>query len=182
MITLLYIVGILLAIILLLLLLALLLPKHYSVTVTEVINKPKNEVYHFVSVLQNQTQYSEWLMADPTLQPQIVGIDGTVGSIMKWESHHPEKNKNIGTGEQEILSMDENHIEVALRLIHPIPASCKLLHHIEVLENNQCRYTCTFSAYAKFPINLPSYLFGRKFISKKQQQTLRNVKNIVEQS
>lgn len=176
------ILSIVAAIVLLLLMVALILPKHYSVTVSETINKPKKTVYDYMSLFNNQTQYSEWLKADPNLQPTIVGTDATVGAVLKWESHNEDKNKNVGMGEQEIKRMDENNIEVELRLIKPMPATCKLINSFTEKGTNQTLYTCTFYAYAKFPINLPSYLFGRKFIIKTQQKTLSNIKSIVEQT
>lgn len=176
------ILTVLVAIVLVFLVAALILPKHYSVTVSETINKPKKTVYDYVSLFRNQTQYSEWLKPDPDLQPTVVGTDGTVGAVLKWESQNKDKNKNVGTGEQEIKVMTEDNIEVELRLIKPMPATCKLVNHFVETGINQTKYTCTFYAYAKFPINLPSYLIGRKFITKAQQKTLSNIKFIVEQS
>jgi Polyketide cyclase / dehydrase and lipid transport. len=168
------------ALVLLFLLVAALLPKHYSVSVSETINKPQKTVYDYVSLFSHQTQYSEWLKADPDLQPTVVGADGTVGAVLKWESHNKDKNKNVGMGEQEIKSMDESYIHIELRLIKPMPATCKLVHHFVEKGMYQTIYTCTFYAYAKFPVNLPSYLFGRRFIIKAQQKTLRNIKAIIE--
>lgn len=83
------------AIVLVLMLLAFILPRHYSVAVSETIHKPKKIVYDYVSLSSNQTQYSEWLKADPLLQPSIIGTDGTVGSVLKWESHNEDKNKML---------------------------------------------------------------------------------------
>ncbi len=168
--------------VLLLLLMALVLPKHYSVKVSETINKPKNKVYDYVSSFQNQIYYSEWLKADPDLQPTVVGADGTVGAILKWESFNEDKNKNVGKGEQEIKKMDANNIEVELRLIKPMEGTCKIINNFAEIGINQTDYTCTFYAYAKFPINLPSFLIGRHFIKKNQQQTLNNIKKIIEQA
>ena len=176
------VLSIVTVIVLLLLLVALILPKHYSVTVSEIINMPKKSVYDYVSLLSNQTQYSEWLNADPNLRPTVVGTDGTVGALLKWESLNEDRNKNVGMGEQEIKRMDESIIEVELRLIKPMPATCKLINNIVEKGINKTYYTCTFYAYAKFPINLPSYLFGRNFIIKAQQKTLSNIKTIVEQT
>lgn len=180
--TLLTILSIVAGIVLLLLLVAAILPKHYSVTVSETINRPKNTVYNYVSVFLYQIQYSEWLKADPDLEPTVEGTDGAVGAVMKWESHNKDKNKNVGTGEQEIKQMDENNIEVELRLIKPMPATCKLVHSFAETGISQTKYTCTFSTYARFPINLPAYLFGRSFIRKTQQKTLGNIKTILEKT
>lgn len=168
-------------IILILLVLALFIPRHYSVVVSQTINKPKNSVLEYVSLLKNQTSYSEWLNSDPTLQPNIVGVDGTVGAILQWESNNEDKNKNAGKGEQEIKSMDNDNVDIELRLIKPMSGTCKLTNHFAENEMGETLYTCTFYAHAKYPINLPSYLIGRRFIRKAQQQTLNNIKAILEQ-
>lgn len=133
-----------------------------------------------MSKLKNQMLYSEWLKPDDTLQPEIIGIDGTVGATMKWQSSNKDKNKSAGKGEQEIKHMDSNHIEIELRLIEPMPGICKLQNYFVEETSGKTRYTCTFSAYAKYPINLPSYVIGRKFIRKAQQKTLDNLKDILE--
>lgn len=167
-------------IIVILLGLALIIPKHYSVTVSEVINKPKKDVYEYVSLLSNQRYYSEWLNADPDLSSEVTGGDGTVGAVLKWESHHKDKNKNVGKGEQEIRKMDHNSIEIELRLLKPLEGTCKLVNTFTDRGATSTLYTCTFYGYAKFPINLPSYLIGRRLIRKTQQQTLDNIKTIAE--
>lgn len=172
--------AILLSLVLILLLLALFLPRHYAVSVSERIDRPQQEVFEYVSLLQNQIHYSEWLRHDPGLRPQVVGTDGTVGAILKWDSDHKDKNKNVGKGEQEIRKMEAGRIEIELRLIKPMEGTCKLVNSFIEREGQRTDYTCTFYGYARFPINLPSYVLGRRFIRKAQQQTLRNLKKIIE--
>lgn len=168
------------ALILLLLIWAFILPKHYSVTVTQTINKPKDVVFDYIRLFKHQTEYSEWLKKDPELHTNITGEDGVIGSMLRWVSFNEDKNLNVGIGEQEIINMDENQIEVELRLIKPLEGNCKLIHKFVSPTINQTSYTCTFKAYAKFPTNLPAYLIGRHFIKKTQQKTLFNVKAILE--
>lgn len=175
------IVSVLACVIAALLILALFIPKHYSVTVSQTINRPKKMVFDYVSLLKNQLKYSEWLKSDTTLQPEIIGVDGTVGATLKWESNNPDKNKNAGKGEQEITNMDISNIDVELRLIKPMAGVCKLKNHFSESETNETVYTCSFNAYAKYPTNLPSYIIGRHFIKKAQQKTLDNIKLILEE-
>jgi hypothetical protein len=141
-----------------------------------------SEVKEYVSLFRNQTQYSEWLKPDPDLRPEIKGLDGRVGAVMQWESVHPDKNKNVGKGEQEITGMTDNSIEVALRLIHPMPAQCTIRNQFDRISEHETLYICSFHAYAKFPVNLPSFLIGRHFIKKSQQKTLTTIKNILEKA
>lgn len=177
MIEVLLIIGFLL---LFLIILAWILPKRYSVKVSETILRPKDRVYEYVRLLGNQLQYSEWLKPDESLQPEIIGDDGTVGARMKWKSSNPDKKKNVGKGEQTILQIDENNIVAELHLLEPMEGLCTLSHHIEALTPESTQYECLFSAYARFPLNLPSYLIGRYFIRKNQQKTLANIKRILE--
>jgi hypothetical protein len=89
------------AVVVLLLIAALLTPKRYTVTVSETINQPQEKIFDYIRILKNQEQYSEWLKADPNLNPVITGTDGTTGAIQKWKS----EDKNVGEGEQEINVM-----------------------------------------------------------------------------
>ena len=86
-----------LGIIAFLLIVAIFVPKSYTVSVKEVINKPKAEVFEYVRMLENQKQYSVFVLADPDLNPQITGIDGTVGAIQKWNSKLGRSSQFPGT-------------------------------------------------------------------------------------
>ena len=75
----------LLILIVILLVIAAFIPKNVTVSVSETINKPKQEVFDYVRILANQKDYSIWVMQDPNLNPEIIGTDGTVGAIQKME-------------------------------------------------------------------------------------------------
>lgn len=164
------------AIIVLLLIAALLTPKQYTVTVSETINQPKQKIFDYIRILKNQEHYSEWLKADPNLKPVITGTDGAVGAIQKWKSD----DKNVGEGEQEIKAITDENIEIELRFFKPIEGVCQVVNSVKALSENQSQVTFNFYSFAKFPFNLPSYVFGRKFIIKTQRQNLLNVKAILE--
>jgi hypothetical protein len=78
------------------LLVALFLPKSYTVSVSETISRPRQEVYDYMRILKNQQHYSVWFKEDPDMVPVIQGTDGTVGAIQRWDS------EKMGAGEQEI--------------------------------------------------------------------------------
>jgi hypothetical protein len=166
----------------LLLIIAIFIPKQYTVEVSNTIQKPKEEVFRYLLLLQNQLQYSEWLKVDETLKPTLLGEDGTEGTILAWKSNNPDKNKNVGEGELEIKVIDRNAIDHELRLIKPMAGVCQLKNILVEKGIHETMYTCIFSAYAKYPINLPSYVIGRKIIRKTQQKTIDNVKAILENS
>lgn len=60
---------------------AIFVPREYTVSVSENINQPYQVVYDYVRMLDNQKNYSIWVMQDPNLNPEIIGTDGTVGAI-----------------------------------------------------------------------------------------------------
>ena len=64
----------------LLLVIALFIPKQYTVSVTETINKPQQEVFDYVKLVKNQEHYSIWVMSD-TSSLSYTGVDGTVGFV-----------------------------------------------------------------------------------------------------
>ena len=94
---------------------ALFVPRSYTVSVSETINQPKQIVFDYVRILGNQTDYSVWVMADPDLKPEIIGTDGMVGAIQRWNS----MLSNVGEGEQEIIALSSDRMDVELRFKRP---------------------------------------------------------------
>ncbi|MFA6150240.1 MAG: SRPBCC family protein [Chitinophagaceae bacterium] len=160
----------------LMLIVALFTPKEYTVSVMETINKPKQDVVNYVSVLRNQEQYNEWVKADPNLHPEIVGTDGTVGAIQKWNS----KEDNIGEGEQEITSLTGDRMDVDLRFKRPFEGNAKAAYIFKASTEKQTEITAEFYEKSRFPINLMSYFIGKKMIEKTQKKNLKNLKAILE--
>src|SRR5437868_2208878 len=94
---------VLVSIVAVLLIVALFVKKDYAVERETVIKKPKATVFNYIKYLKNQDNYSVWAMKDPNMQKTYTGTDGTVGFISAWKS----ENKEVGTGEQEILNINE---------------------------------------------------------------------------
>jgi len=151
---------------------AIFIPKSYTVSVSETINQPRQIVYDYVRILDNQKDYSVWVMDDPNLKPEISGTDGAVGAIQKWNS----KMDNIGEGEQEITSLNPGRMDIALRFKRPMEGNAKAANIFEEITANQTRLTSEFYANDPYPFNLPSYLFGRKMIREAQTKNLQNIK------
>lgn len=160
----------------LLLIVALFTPKDYTVSVSETINKPKQDVVNYVTMLGNQQQYSEWVKADPNLHPEIIGTDGTVGAIQRWNS----KDDNVGEGEQQITSLTADRMDVDLHFKRPFEGEAKAANIFKAVSENQTLMTAEFYEHAKFPMNLMSYFIGKKMIEETQKKNLKNIKNILE--
>jgi hypothetical protein len=156
---------------------ALFIPRTYTVSVSETINQPKQVVYDYVRLLDNQKQYSVWVMADPNLNPVITGTDGTVGAIQRWNS----KISDVGEGEQEIIALSPDRIDMEIRFKRPFEGTSKAADIFESVSENQTLLTVEFYSNESYPMNLPSYIFGRKMIKKDQIKNLKNIKRILEQ-
>jgi len=104
-----------LALIFILILLAVVAPKKYDVNRMITINKPIDEVFNYLKFIKNQDEWSPWKKKDPNMKQDFMGSDGEVGFIAKWEG-----NKDVGTGEQELLRIVDNEIiESKLRFFKP---------------------------------------------------------------
>ena len=155
---------------------ALFVPKQYTVSVATTVKKPKNQVMEYLKLLKNQNEYSEWIMADTVNSPEIVGTDGTVGAIQKWNS----KNDKVGEGEQEITAITSDKIEVDLRFKRPFESQAKAATIIDSISENETKVTSEFYANDSYPMNLAGYLFGKKLIHETETKNLQNIKTILE--
>jgi hypothetical protein len=170
------IIIVILCIIALPFIIAIFIPNTYTISVTETINRPKQEVYDFMRMLSNQKQYSVWVMEDPNLEPEITGTDGSVGATQKWNS----TNENVGEGEQEIVALTAERMDVDLRFKRPFEGHSKAANIFKAMSENQTAVTSEFYSESRYPFNLPAYVFGKKMIEEAQRKNLQNVKNILE--
>jgi hypothetical protein len=156
---------------------ALFVPRSYTVSVSETINQPKQIVFDYVRILGNQTDYSVWVIADPDLKPEIIGTDGMVGAIQRWNS----MLSNVGEGEQEIIALSPDRMDVELRFKRPFEDVAKAANIFESLSDNQTRLTSEFYSTDSYPMNFVSWFFGRKMIERAQRENLQNIKKILEE-
>lgn len=94
---------------------ALFVSNDYYVERSIVINKPRPEVFDYVSKLKNQEKYSVWVMADPNMKQEFIGTDGTVGFENTWNG-----NEEVGEGSQKITAIVPNErVDVTMHFIRP---------------------------------------------------------------
>jgi hypothetical protein len=171
-----YILFGILGLIALLLIVALFVPKQYTISVSTIINKPKQVVYDYAKILKNQEKYSIWLMEDPNLKLVYTGTDGTVGFIQSWNS----TNDNVGEGEQQITAMIEGErIDVDLRFKRPFESHQKAANIFETIRPTQTKVIAEFYGNDNYPMNLLSFV-GKKIIEDAEKQNLQNLKTILE--
>lgn len=129
---------------------ALFVKRDYGVERSIVINKPSQEVFDFVKLLENQNRYSKWAGLDPNMESSFRGVDGTVGFISAWKG-----NSDVGEGEQEITGIDEGYrIDSQLRFIKPFKSQSDAYMITENLGEGQTLVKWGFNGRMNYPMNL----------------------------
>jgi len=142
------IIGILIAIPLVV---ALFVKKEYSIEEEITINKPKEQVFDYIKHLKNQNDYSKWATMDPDMEKSFRGTDGTVSFVSAWKSD----NEDVGSGEQEILKIDEGkRIDFELRFFQPFESSDQAYMTTESVSANQTKIKWGFDGKMDYPMNL----------------------------
>ena len=164
-----------LAISALMLIVALFLPKDYIVTQTIVINRPQTEVFNYVKMIDNQKYYSIWVMEDPNSLMSTKGVDGAVGYISAWDS----QNKNVGKGEQEIMKITNERIDVVLRFVRPFKSEAKASTTCKAIDANTTEVINEFYGHSNYPMNLMT-VFMKGYLGDAMLKNLTNLKGILE--
>ena len=164
-------------IIALIVILALVAPKSYSVSRSVTINKPITEVFYYLKHIKNQDKWSPWKKKDPNMKQEHVGKDGEVGFIAKWEG-----NKEVGTGEQEIVSITENKsINSQLRFYKPWKSQSDAYITTSEIDTNSTKVVWGFSGVNKPPSNIFFLFFNMdKTVGKDFEEGLNDLKQILE--
>ncbi len=174
-ITILFILG---GIIALLLLIALFSPKEYKVVRETIINRNRMDVFNYARMLKNQEKFSVWVMRDPNINILYTGTDGSVGAMTSWTSNV----KNVGVGEQEIKKINEGEsIEVEVRFRKPFESVGFGTTSMSDAGNGATLVSSRFSGISKFPFNIMNLMMD-KMLGKDMLQNLQNMKNILEKS
>lgn len=162
----------------LLLILAAIAPKKYRVTRSTTINKPLVEVFDYIKHVKNQDHWSPWKKRDPNMSQEFIGQDGQVGFISKWDSDH----KQVGSGEQEIISIDDNQrMETALRFLKPFKSVSTAFFETRDLGNGQTEVVWGFYGNNKFPFSIFMLFMNMdKAVGRDFEEGLSELKRILE--
>ena len=170
------ILYIILGVIAVIFLVAAIVPKNFTISSEIIIEKPHHEVFNYVKHLRNQEKYSVWVMADPNINIEYLGTDGTVGFISSWRS----ENKNVGIGAQEIKAIKEGErYDVELRFEKPFKATNQAYTTTTPVDGNRTKVTTVFTARNAIPMNLMSFMI-RKMLLRDMNQNMTNLKSILE--
>jgi effector-binding domain-containing protein len=94
---------------------ALVLPRSILVERSETIQAPASAVFPHIRYFELRQGWSPWRELDPAMRELIIGPDGITGTVYHWEG-----NEAVGSGDEEIVGVDENHrVDTVLRLRGP---------------------------------------------------------------
>lgn len=157
---------------------ALFVKKDYAVEREIVINKNKEEVFNYIKYIKNQDNFSIWVKRDPNMKREFKGTDGTVGFVSIWDS----ENKEVGKGEQEIMSITEGErINMKLRFKVPFEVQDDAYFITEAVGENQTKTKWGFTGALPYPFNLMCLFMDMdKMVGKDLEEGLMNLRTVLE--
>ncbi len=135
------------------------------------INKAKSEVFNYLKLTKNQDEFSTWNMKDPNKKTIYKGTDGIVGFIYSWES----KDKSVGAGSQEIISINQNRISYEVRFEKPMKNIAQSEFLLKEISDNKTEVSWIFRGPTKFPFSLFKFFF-EKMLGKDISKSLENLR------
>jgi len=170
------ILYVLIGIALLIVILAMVAPKSYEVSRSVEINRPLSDVFLYLKSLKNQDNWSPWAEKDPDMKKTFMGTDGEVGCISAWEG-----NKEVGSGEQEIMGIFENEvIESQLRFLKPFKSTSDAYLKVSEVDSGS-KVIWGFTGKNKFPVSIMMLFMNMdKTVGKDFEQGLSKLKRILE--
>ena len=159
----------------LLLLIALFIKKDHYVRREIIINAPRQKVFEFLRLLENQDKFNKHAMAGPDRQREYKGKDGEVGFIYAWKG-----NKAAGEGEKEIKNIIEGkRIETEIRFVKPMAATSTIIMDLDSISDNQTKVSWINAGRLNYPLNIMVPMMER-MLPKDMDISLNNLKNLLE--
>jgi len=154
--------------------------KDYAVERQIKIERPRQEVFNFISLLRNQDQFSVWNRMDPSMKKTYSGIDGEVGFVATWDS----KNKDLGKGEQEITGITAGRrLDTKLRFKEPFESEDDAYLITEDAGNTGTLVKWGIKGKMNYPMNLMLLFMDMdEMIGKDLQTGLINLKTVLEEN
>jgi len=172
------VIYVLVGIIVVISILGLIAPKKLEVNRSIIISKPLSETFQYLRLLKNQDNWSPWKKKDPNMEQSFEGTDGEVGFVSKWKG-----NKNVGEGEQEILSVIENEsINTQLRFLKPWKSESIGHFVLGKVDETKTLVTWGFVGKNKFPFNIFMLFMNMdKTVGKDFEDGLVSLKEVLEE-
>ncbi len=158
------------------LIIALFVKKDYALARSIVINKPTQQVYDYVKLLNNQDHFSKWNMLDPAKKTTNAGTDGTVGFVYAWDSEVSQ----AGKGEQEIKSLkDGKEVNMEVRFERPFKSVLQASFQTEPVADNQTKITWGINGHNPYPMNIMNLMMP-SMLGNDIDTSLNNLKVLLE--
>jgi hypothetical protein len=143
-----------------------------------VIAKPTDEVFGAIRLLRNHDKFNMWMMMDPDMKKEFRGTDGETGFAYAWDSTN---QRNVGAGEQKIVSIEPNvSIVYELKFIRPMQDIATVTMYTNPLPDGETQVTWGFNSTMKFPMNVMKPLM-KSMLGKSLDKSLNNLKTLLEQ-
>lgn len=165
------------AIVLLIVVLGLIAPNNYEVRRSIIIEKPLPETFRYLKSIKNQSEWSPWKKKDPDMTQSFEGTDGEIGFVSRWKG-----NKDVGEGEQEIISIIENEsIDTELRFFKPWKSQSIGHLLVDKVDDNQTMVSWGFSGRNPFPFNIfMLFVNFEKAVGSDFEDGLESLKKVLE--
>jgi len=168
----------LISIVAIVLIVGLFIDGNFSVSKKVTINQPKEVVFEYLALIENQQEYGVWQKKDPNIKITNEGVDGMVGFVSKWDSQVEE----VGVGEQKIIKIVEDQlIETEIRFLRPMETTSQASLKITPVSPNSCTVKWTLSGESPYPWNIMMLFMNMdKEVGPDLQKGLENLKSILE--
>jgi carbon monoxide dehydrogenase subunit G len=167
------IIYVLLGLIAALLIAGFLLPRQVTVTRSTHIDRPPADIIPWLVSLKKFNEWSPWFNKDPNAKYTYSGPESGVGAKVAWAG-----NKDVGEGTQEITSVSESKVDVALAFGGQGPATAQY-----TLIPDQTGTNLTWTLNADMGASPIGHLFGPmmdSMVGKDYVIGLSNLKRVVE--
>ncbi|MFN4298815.1 MAG: SRPBCC family protein [Thermaurantimonas sp.] len=153
------------------------LKSEYTVERTAEINADYETVFPLISNLKEMRKWSPWHDRDPNMKETYEGTDGAPGSIHRWKG-----NDQVGEGEQEILSIRPDRIDIEVRFSKPFESKNQTWLAIDTRFEDVVTVTWGFTGKIPRPFNL-MLLFSNfeEAIGRDYEDGLNRLKQLAEQ-
>jgi len=165
-------IGLVLAV----LLIAALMPSHYQVEKSAIIDKPVSEVMDKVGDLNHYAAWNPWQQMDPSATKTVSGIPKTSGHKYAWQG------KKVGLGSLTVTGIDNKHIHFDLQFVKPWKSHAKDNWLFEEWGNAGTKVTWQNSGELPWPMARLMGPIINKNLNHQFEKGLNNLKRMVESS
>lgn len=167
---------VLLALIAIALIVPALMPRTFLVEREIVIDRPREEVFDYLSRLSHQPEFSSWARMDKEMTTRLSGKDGEVGNVYSWDS----SERNVGAGELEVKALTKpSRIDLEIRISRPFESKDPTHILLEAVEGSRTRIKQVYTGKINYPMNVLCSMVCNT-VGTGMEETLANLKQVLE--